>query len=56
MISLVCVHKIIEQWRRIQQCRRTRQQLLQLDTQQLKDIGLSRSDALEEGRKPWWKN
>ena len=33
----------------------SRRQLLALDNQALKDIGLSRADALEEGRKPFWK-
>jgi len=34
---------------------RSRQQLLSLDRNQLKDIGVSRSEALEEARKPFWK-
>lgn len=34
---------------------KTRQMLLELTSDQLKDIGLSRADALEEGRKPFWR-
>lgn len=34
---------------------RSRRQLLSLDAGQLKDIGLSRADALKEGRLPFWK-
>ncbi|MEH6578042.1 MAG: DUF1127 domain-containing protein [Amphritea sp.] len=33
----------------------SRRQLLALDEKALKDIGISRADALEEGRKPFWK-
>ena len=33
----------------------SRRQLLALDNQSLKDIGISRADALEEGRKAFWK-
>ena len=34
---------------------RTRNRLLELDSDQLYDMGLSRKEALEEGRKPFWK-
>ncbi|MFF7706531.1 DUF1127 domain-containing protein [Pseudomonas sp. NPDC007930] len=34
---------------------RTRQQLLQLGPEQLKDLGLSRADAVGEGGKPFWR-
>ena len=37
------------------QRQRTRNRLLQLDSDQLYDVGLSRKEALEEGRKPFWK-
>jgi len=33
----------------------TRQALLELTPAQLKDIGLSRADAIEEGLKPFWR-
>ncbi len=35
--------------------RRQRRELLQLDQRMLKDIGISRADALNEARKPCWK-
>ncbi|MFT4607288.1 MAG: hypothetical protein ACI9YO_001343 [Gammaproteobacteria bacterium] len=44
---------------RIQQLmirRRTRQQLLQLDETSLHDVGITRSQAIEEGSKPFWKS
>nr|WP_314619768.1 DUF1127 domain-containing protein [uncultured Pseudomonas sp.] len=33
----------------------TRRALLELDDEQLRDIGLSWEQAREEGRKPFWK-
>jgi len=38
-------------WRRLH----TRKALLALTVDQLKDIGLTRADALEEGLKPFWR-
>ncbi|MDR0277585.1 MAG: DUF1127 domain-containing protein [Paucimonas sp.] len=34
----------------------TRRALLELTPAQLKDIGLSREDAIEEGLKPFWRS
>jgi len=34
----------------------TRRALLELTPAQLKDIGLSRADAVEEGLKPFWRS
>lgn len=34
---------------------RTRRQLLELNHEQLKDLGLDRADALGEGSKPFWR-
>ncbi|MEH6651386.1 MAG: DUF1127 domain-containing protein [Motiliproteus sp.] len=34
---------------------RTRRQLAQLDSYQLKDIGVSHGNAMEEASKPFWK-
>ncbi|WP_370278182.1 DUF1127 domain-containing protein [Pontibacterium sp.] len=34
---------------------RQRRQLLALDDQMLKDIGLTRATALHEGKKPFWR-
>lgn len=33
----------------------TRRQLLALDSDQLKDVGLTRVDAVAEGIKPFWR-
>jgi uncharacterized protein YjiS (DUF1127 family) len=35
---------------------RDRDMLLQMSTAQLKDIGLSRADALQEAEKPFWRS
>lgn len=40
-------------WREIHRQRRA---LLSLDDAMLKDIGLSRVDALQEGNKPFWRS
>lgn len=42
-------------WRLYLQRYRTRRSLLQLDDAQLADIGLSRAQAMKEGRKPFWR-
>ena len=42
--------------RRLMIRRRTRQQLLQLDETSLHDIGITRSQAIEEGSKPFWNS
>jgi uncharacterized protein YjiS (DUF1127 family) len=34
---------------------RQRRALLALDDRMLKDIGISRADALQEGNKPFWR-
>ncbi|UTW04384.1 DUF1127 domain-containing protein [Amphritea atlantica] len=34
---------------------RSRRMLQQLDREQLKDIGITREEALEEVRKPFWR-
>lgn len=34
----------------------TRRQLLELDAEQLQDIGLTRGQALAEGMKPFWRS
>jgi uncharacterized protein YjiS (DUF1127 family) len=35
--------------------RRSRQLLMELSEYQLKDIGLSRCDAVNEGQRPFWR-
>jgi uncharacterized protein YjiS (DUF1127 family) len=39
-----------------QQRARTRRQLMALDDRLLRDMGISRYDALREGGKPFWRN
>jgi len=43
-------------WRHWMINRRTRRQLAQLDTYQLKDIGVSRAQAQQEAAKPFWRD
>ena len=43
------LHLMAHRWR-------TRRALLELTADQLKDIGLSRADALDEGLKPFWRS
>ncbi|QEY60844.1 DUF1127 domain-containing protein [Metapseudomonas lalkuanensis] len=42
-------------WNRFWMRLHTRRQLLELDDHALKDVGLSRAQALEEALKPFWK-
>lgn len=42
-------------WQRFWLRLSTRKALLELDEHALKDIGLSRAQALEEGLKPFWR-
>ncbi len=42
-------------WRRWTHNYYSRRLLLQLDRAQLKDIGVTREQALEEGGKPFWR-
>lgn len=52
-MSLQKLVACISLWR----CRaRTRKQLLQLEDRQLRDIGIERSNAVEEARKPFWQD
>ncbi len=41
---------LLEWWQRCEE----RRQLLELDERLLKDIGVSRAEATEEARKPFW--
>lgn len=33
-----------------------RRHLLEMDDRELRDIGITRYDALNEGTKPWWRS
>ena len=46
---------LIRRFLKMAEKKRQRQDLLELDDRQLKDIGVSRDDAKKEGGKPFWK-
>lgn len=48
---LVAVWRVLKRWR---QLARERGQLARLDEAGLKDLGLSRVDALQEAERPFW--
>ncbi|MGC3873629.1 DUF1127 domain-containing protein [Halomonas sp. GXIMD04776] len=54
-MMLIRLNRLFARLRDHQQNHCSRQRLLELDTHQLKDIGLSRADAVREGCKPFWK-
>lgn len=49
------LHGIAQCLRRSWQRYRQRRQLLALDSAALKDIGISRCDAVREAQKPFWR-
>lgn len=49
---LAAVLAVVEAWLSRRQQRRA---LLELSEHMLKDIGISRSEAFREGRKPFWR-
>jgi uncharacterized protein YjiS (DUF1127 family) len=49
---LTMVVEVVETWL---QRRRQRKALLELSDHVLKDIGISRNQAFQEGRKPFWQ-
>ncbi|MBT00385.1 MAG: DUF1127 domain-containing protein [Oceanospirillaceae bacterium] len=55
MIIIELLSRLVEALRRALQRRRTRQRLLTLTDRELWDVGISRSDAIAEGRKPFWR-
>ncbi len=48
-------HDLVQRLKRWYINYRTRRQLAELDHYQLQDIGVSRSDAMNEVSKPFWK-
>ncbi len=55
MVIIEMFRRILQKLRELQQRQRSRRQLATLDQYALKDIGISRSDALLEANKPFWK-
>ena len=49
------VHSLTTACRLCRERYRQRRQLLEMDDRELKDIGISREQAEQEGRKPLWK-
>lgn len=56
MIIIEIIRRILERLRLFNQRHRTRKQLLVLNENALKDIGITRSEALAEGLKPFWRD
>jgi uncharacterized protein YjiS (DUF1127 family) len=56
--DMIAIELISHAWAalaRMQQRRRERRQLAELDERLLRDIGVERADALREARKPFWR-
>lgn len=56
MIILELFRRLASYLKLINTRQKTRKQLLELDQSQLKDIGISRVDALFEGQKNFWES
>ncbi len=52
LTSISKAWRTVERWN---ERRKQRKALLALDDRLLKDIGISRADAMREGGKPFWK-
>ncbi|WP_010323512.1 DUF1127 domain-containing protein [Marinobacterium stanieri] len=52
MNPVTALQRLLQRYRQ----NRTRRVLLTLNREQLKDIGLTRSEALEEGQKWFWQD
>ncbi|OMH33921.1 DUF1127 domain-containing protein [Motiliproteus sp. MSK22-1] len=55
MLSIEFFRRLLALAQRLLRRYRTRKQLLTLCEHELKDIGISRSDALLEATKPFWR-
>ena len=49
------LHALVAWLRTRAELRRQRLALLELNDELLKDIGISRAQALREGTRPWWR-
>ncbi|WP_245574080.1 DUF1127 domain-containing protein [Neptunomonas japonica] len=56
MIIIEMFRRILQRLRELQQRQRSRRELVTLDRYALKDIGISRADALLEANKPFWRS
>lgn len=54
MLSIEMFRRLWEVIQSARRRRRSRRELLALDDHMLKDIGISRADAVREGSKPFW--
>jgi uncharacterized protein YjiS (DUF1127 family) len=55
MIIIEFFRRLLSRLGLLQQRQRSRRQLLRLDQYALKDIGISRTEAILEAEKPFWK-
>lgn len=55
MLNIELFRRLFEALRRTLERRRSRRQLLTLSDHMLKDIGISRADAVHEAEKPFWR-
>ncbi|GGO80835.1 hypothetical protein GCM10011348_18430 [Marinobacterium nitratireducens] len=55
MLIIELLRRFRDALRRALARRRSRLDLLTLDDHMLKDIGISRADAIREGDKPFWR-
>jgi uncharacterized protein YjiS (DUF1127 family) len=55
MLSIEIFRRVLNALRKLAQRCRSRRQLLALSDHMLKDIGISRADAVYEGDKPFWR-
>jgi len=55
MIAIELFRRLADSFGLLKRRADTRKQLLQLSDWELKDLGISRGDALIEGTKPFWK-
>ena len=55
MVIIEIFRRILQQFHKLRQRQRSRRELATLDQDALKDIGVSRVDALLEANKPFWR-
>ncbi|NVK43551.1 MAG: DUF1127 domain-containing protein [Oceanospirillaceae bacterium] len=55
MLNIELLRRLSDALRRAWERSQSRRDLLALDDHMLKDIGISRADAVREGDKPFWR-